>query len=821
MNDRLTAKTKSDAKQMPAKDQESPKENNPQLQDQHLKQEAPLVEMHVPSNNHLEPIQHPVSDLRETHEQKRDQQQVVQADPRQVQQTKIEENDEHKIEVANQMNSIDKIINELRKHLLSMNRNPKAYQREEPAELEVRELLKKIIEFQRKITPVYKVLLTGKFFSRLASLIPDLPISMRDNLNAALADIKNEFGLTADEIIDRFVTINDTIEKLFRDSGLVQIILKAGSSEIARDSLTGLEEVLTPLMKAVDNGDLALTRQLVLEQHHDVNEVTLYGTALIRAVKGNHIDIAQFLLEQKASINGARDWCDVLAPTALTLAAREKNKEMVMLLLKNNADIAEADLMGRTALYYAVKHGWTDVVEWLLDHGADINTSEKSGDYDATSIFGLTGWNLGMLAAHHGHSETLRLLLTRGFDPNKEHKLIGIRPLMLASNQTIVEVLLDHKADPTHKTDISVFNNTNSYLREACYVDCLGFAVQRPLNPEAIELLLKSLHQQYRQSSSYDMTMRYQISLNTAFLDVCKKKRNIFSNSDDNEREQKQVLKTLKVLIKYGADVNCDYGYERNTALMYAVTHSREMVEFLLLMGADPTLKNKDGKTALMLAEQHNSELVPMLRAAEEAWNRTQSELCYPYNLMLISYASIRAWKMKEGSFEPLSYVDSYSFEEREAVSLSAQSHSVAQEHKEKNKEETADRKKEPLSPKAAVLGILEETLRTNYESLARPNANSWFLAGNTAGVKYKGSGKIIPKGTIVSNGIATILEKLEKNTETQAKFDEILSILVRENQKLFGKKFFEELNDFYEKMVNLFNSVAGPAENEKSFVMR
>lgn len=53
----------------------------------------------------------------------------------------------------------------------------------------------------------------------------------------------------------------------------------------------------------------------------------------------------------------------------------------------------------------AARNGHTEVVGFLLDHGADVNAR---GFFAAPALH----W-----AAHHGYEDTVRLLLARGADP--------------------------------------------------------------------------------------------------------------------------------------------------------------------------------------------------------------------------------------------------------------------------------------------------------------------------------------------------------------------------------------------------------------------
>ena len=97
---------------------------------------------------------------------------------------------------------------------------------------------------------------------------------------------------------------------------------------------------------------------------------------------------------------------------------------------------------GCTALCRAAMIGHKDVVQVLLDRGADYNTVDNGG------------WTPLHQAARHGHKDVVQLLLDNGADPNKADR-DGHTPLHCAAiwgKEDVVLLLLDSGADP-YKTD--------------------------------------------------------------------------------------------------------------------------------------------------------------------------------------------------------------------------------------------------------------------------------------------------------------------------------------------------------------------------------
>ena len=73
-----------------------------------------------------------------------------------------------------------------------------------------------------------------------------------------------------------------------------------------------------------------------------------------------------------------------------------------------------------TALMLAAQCGHTNIIQYLLDEGADVNKLDERG-----------GSTL-MYASSHGHTETVRLLLNYGADVNTQMTADGRTALMHA-----------------------------------------------------------------------------------------------------------------------------------------------------------------------------------------------------------------------------------------------------------------------------------------------------------------------------------------------------------------------------------------------------
>ena len=91
-----------------------------------------------------------------------------------------------------------------------------------------------------------------------------------------------------------------------------------------------------------------------------------------------------------------------------------------------------------TRLFELARAGATEPLGAYLDAGVEPNLTNQSGD------------TLVMLAAYHGHAETVRVLLAHGADPDRANDR-GQPPLagaVFKGEDEVVRALLDGGADP-------------------------------------------------------------------------------------------------------------------------------------------------------------------------------------------------------------------------------------------------------------------------------------------------------------------------------------------------------------------------------------
>lgn len=129
------------------------------------------------------------------------------------------------------------------------------------------------------------------------------------------------------------------------------------------------------LLAAVSHGQEAVVLKLIERQAIVDQEGIPGGTALISSINGGSLKIAELLLQNGASIDQAttRD-----RRTALMHAAHQGRLDFVVLFLAHNADVNKVDSAGLSALAQAAIMGNQEIVLALLKQGADAANAKNA-----------------------------------------------------------------------------------------------------------------------------------------------------------------------------------------------------------------------------------------------------------------------------------------------------------------------------------------------------------------------------------------------------------------------------------------------------------
>jgi len=245
-----------------------------------------------------------------------------------------------------------------------------------------------------------------------------------------------------------------------RDSEAVSALLNAGADVNAREMFD-----FTALMYAAGHNTIEVIN-ILLQAGAEVNAKEKNGmTVLMYAVKWSYrsiptSEIVDVLLDAGADVNAR----DRNGTTALMYAARGSKNLCAMpwtvnVLAKAGSEIDARDKHGMTALMWAAKVGAANVVNALIESGADINAKLESNttvrllDVRNSEVIDIpfnAGTTVLMMAAlNDANPGVMKLLLDSGLDINARDNG-GRTALMLAaewSTSKTIDMLLRVGAD--------------------------------------------------------------------------------------------------------------------------------------------------------------------------------------------------------------------------------------------------------------------------------------------------------------------------------------------------------------------------------------
>lgn len=156
---------------------------------------------------------------------------------------------------------------------------------------------------------------------------------------------------------------------------------------------------------------------------------------LWEAILGRHESVVKMLID-----NGANIFCGDVGQFACT-AARKNSLEMLKEIIHYGGKVTLPKRDGTTALHVAVSEGNVEVVEFLLDHGAEMDKAD------------INGWTPRSLADQHCNQEIKALF--QAMNILKNH---GIPRDSKPSPQIMTSLKSDTNIDPLSLTNICLMN---------------------------------------------------------------------------------------------------------------------------------------------------------------------------------------------------------------------------------------------------------------------------------------------------------------------------------------------------------------------------
>ena len=413
------------------------------------------------------------------------------------------------------------------------------------------------------------------------------------------------------------------------NSDAVNVLLKAGAdSYIVKDGCTCL-------ISAVDNYCSKEVLQAIIDHGADVNATNKWNdTALLMACSERNADAINVLLNAGADTNIA---LDESGRTCLMQAVyKDCSKEVLKAIIDHGADVNAADKQNRTALWIGCYKSNIDAINVLLKAGADTNIALDDS----------SGICLMYAANKECSKEVLQVIIEHGADVNatNKHNVTALWRACNKSNTDAINVLLNAGAD----TNIAL-DNGGTCLMQAVYKYCSKEVLQAIIdhgsdvnttdkwnitalweacdksNTDAINVLL---------NAGADTNIALNESGRTCLMQAVNKdcskevlKAIIDHGADVNATDKTNVTAlwracemsntdAITILLKAGADTNIVLNESGGSCLMCAVYKdcSKEVLHAIIDHGADVNATDKRNRTALWQAcDKSNTDAINVL----------------------------------------------------------------------------------------------------------------------------------------------------------------------------------------------------------------
>lgn len=338
------------------------------------------------------------------------------------------------------------------------------------------------------------------------------------------------------------------------------------------------------LPAAVESGNINMVETL-LSTGIDINSSYNYGseTLLLIAVRQGDLQMTQFLLKHKADARRS--------PEILHAAVQTGNLQLVRLLYGSGARDGTRDIwsMGENALHSAASKGQTDIVEFLLSQGMNVNAVTGRDGETALQAAASTGiWDLVQLILDYnptdiytalvtsiraGHDEIAKALIYQCIDLDRPK---GETPLQAASkrgNEELVRILVGMGADVNAAPEYDYLEYYRmTALQGAAYsgsFEVVRFLVEKGANVNAPPAEMGGM-------------TALQAAAHSGSLQV------------------------VQFLLQHGADIDSDIAEDEGQSVLLAAVHTGDMklIQFLIDGGADVNAESAwcCGHTALEAA---------------------------------------------------------------------------------------------------------------------------------------------------------------------------------------------------------------------------
>nr|XP_027230724.1 protein phosphatase 1 regulatory subunit 12B-like isoform X2 [Penaeus vannamei] len=296
------------------------------------------------------------------------------------------------------------------------------------------------------------------------------------------------------------------------------------------------------------------------------------------------------------------------------------DKQEVLRLLEKGADIDTANVDGLTALHAACIDDNLDMVEFLVDQGADVNRGdkqevlrllEKGADIDTANVDGLTALHAACI---DDNLDMVEFLVDQGADVNRGD-MEGWTALHATAScgfNSIAKFLIDRGAD------LSLVNNDGDLAIDIADSDEMESLLQREIETRGIDCDASRNEEERR------MLEDAQMWLGAGYL--ADRPHPKTGATALHVASAKGYIKVMSLLLEAGSDINAQ-DLDGWTPL-HAAAHwgQREAVEILAENMADMDVRNFVGQSAFDVADNSLLRLMDELKRKQVSMKVNQNK---------------------------------------------------------------------------------------------------------------------------------------------------------------------------------------------------
>ena len=376
--------------------------------------------------------------------------------------------------------------------------------------------------------------------------------------------------------------INENLEEVVRF-----LITQVGNNR-ARRALVAEAMALSVSVNRLQILDSLIKEESSISSSTDIIDVRLKSghTPLIAAILDGKEEIVQRLLERRANIEVR---C-IKEISPLTYAVKSRDPNIVRLLLQSRLvnekpSVVDEKTADWTPLHFAVHYGERDIVDLLLDKGANIDALCSRGlPKDESTSDPLIDTNL-------------KRLDTNGSISTVEACCTVLNRAIVKGDDLMVQLLLRRGAKIEAATP--ELASALSCAAEEQFEEIVDILLQKEANVNATDRWGWTALHRAQVKPENDNVTRLLLSKGSDVEARCEKGRTALHHAAERGNTS-----TIPLLIEKGANIEAK-DIAENTPLHIAILYRHtDMVSLLVDQGADVKAKNGDGHNALTIATQ-------------------------------------------------------------------------------------------------------------------------------------------------------------------------------------------------------------------------